>query len=163
TLPKVSIIDDLVFTGTRTGWMIGDYKHLYRTSDGGISWQETIKGKGNLNSICFSDLQHGWVSGQHGVIYNTSDGGDSWNTQTSSTRENLDQILFVDVRHGWAIGGSAAGSLLDWEPMFLVTKNGGETWTRIKSAPPLRAIAFVDGRHGWGVGLGNRIYHTSDG
>lgn len=164
TLPYASTLTDLVFTGPLTGWMIANHNYLYRTRDGGATWQLSLKVEANLTSICFSDVQHGWVAGWHGIIFNTADGGASWRAQHSGTQYDFKKIQFVDALYGWAIGGKFIGHPLDkWMPVFVATDDGGRTW---KSMSPSRlpdVFQFVNEREGWGVDAENNILQTTDG
>jgi photosystem II stability/assembly factor-like uncharacterized protein len=54
-----------------------------------------------------------------GKLYRTTDGANSW-TLVSSTSRAVHSFFFVDASNGYAVGD---GSL------FLVTKDGGATWT----------------------------------
>ena len=59
---------------------------LWRTEDGGESWQDVylngqtsrlLNDRKGFNAICFSNEQIGWVVGE-GMIIHTNDGGKTW-------------------------------------------------------------------------------------
>lgn len=163
TLPFAQTITELTFTGPETAWLIANYKYLYRTDDGGSTWQRFLKGRTNLTSICFSDAKQGWAAGWHGIIYHTADGGASWQEQVSGTELDLEKILFVDALHGWAMGGKArVEANLQWTPVLLTTLDGGRRWKTVNPCPTLRGIAFVDQYRGWGINSED-IFHTTNG
>jgi len=170
-LPSVrNEVSDLLFTSARTGWMIGDWWYLYRTTDGGINWQkiwlderlQKAQNPTRLNSIFFADEEHGWVAGAGGLIYRTADGGMNWRKQNSGTKINLKKIQFVDTSHGWAIGNDSG---FDGAAILIATKNGGLNWKTLsqRSMPSLKDFTFVTAAKGWGINQQGDVVHTNDG
>jgi photosystem II stability/assembly factor-like uncharacterized protein len=170
-LPSVrNEVSDLLFTSPRTGWMIGDWWYLYRTTDGGINWEKIwmderlrkAKNPTRLNSIFFADEEHGWVAGASGLIYNTTDGGTKWRKQYSGTKINLKKIQFVDASHGWAIGNDSG---LAGETILIATKNGGLNWKTLSrgSTLSLKDFTFVTASKGWGINQHGDVVHTNNG
>ncbi len=56
-----------------------DSGHVYRTTDGGASWQAVLSSaQHGFSGVWFTDTLHGSVTGNDGSIRVTSNGGDSW-------------------------------------------------------------------------------------
>jgi photosystem II stability/assembly factor-like uncharacterized protein len=63
------------FTSPQTGWIIGERGMMYRTTDGGYTWQEhgSIT-KASLYGLSFPNMAHGWASGEKGTIVQLTTG-----------------------------------------------------------------------------------------
>src|SRR5690606_13949761 len=57
-------LHDVQFVGQRRGWAVGDRGVIWRTDDGGESWQRLASGVDcPLRSVCFLTDRVGWVVG----------------------------------------------------------------------------------------------------
>src|SRR5205823_5349016 len=75
TIPGVQSVSEVHFVTPDVGWMT-DLRSLYRTLDGGNSWQKVeIRDKADVHTVYFSDIQNGWVGGWKGEIYHTTNAG----------------------------------------------------------------------------------------
>ena len=60
---------DIFFTDTQTGWVVGDGGNIYKSTDGGVTWNpETTAIQTDLNAIYMVSNTKGWVVGEEGVI-----------------------------------------------------------------------------------------------
>ena len=106
--PKCYLNSNAVaFTDSRNGWIAGS--DLYRTKDGGASWQKTdfqVSSRGGLQAVQFIDARNGWVTGDNGVLANTTDGGDHWLAVDSGELGLLRGVSCPNLQHGWIAGDS---------------------------------------------------------
>jgi photosystem II stability/assembly factor-like uncharacterized protein len=151
---------------------------LYRTSDGGQSWQSVgtaMPDWGFPAAMDFVDRTHGWLfMKQDGTLetpgsdlvafYGTTDGGASWNklsqTDTSGLAGHLPQAcsklnpVFLDASTGWIPGSCGAGG-----GYFLyMTRDGGRNWAAVALRMPtagsltcdcgIESLRFWDNQHG---------------
>jgi photosystem II stability/assembly factor-like uncharacterized protein len=166
------VLYDIQFLDTRTGWVVGEFGKIYRTTDGGQSWSEqeqSLLGEEVMDildiptffGIRMVDAQHGMVAGLDGKIARTEDGV-NWKFQKMKLDYPIVDPLFNPVVFpdgtGWAVG--AAGEIVrrgtpdgEWQR----TKLGMEvlTW--------LRGMSWLDQQNGWIVGGFGMILHTKDG
>ena len=182
-------VDDMAFVSPRVGFVAGDPSPvhygptmIYRTTDGGRSWQPvwTCKAKVamggvtrsfgcNIGQIQFPSPNVGYAvakdwcvgmgCGAPPLIVKTTDGGETWNIMTGPgdlEKDWVTGIFFLDEQTGFARLGSAK---------LHMTTDGGTTWRGIVASPG-SAIQFADPLVGWGVELGwseLRFSYTTDG
>lgn len=74
--PTISPLMSVKFVDTQTGWAVGGYGTILKTTNGGLNWLpmygDTL---GWLKSINFIDSQTGWITGFSGAILKTTNGG----------------------------------------------------------------------------------------
>jgi photosystem II stability/assembly factor-like uncharacterized protein len=99
------------------------------------------------------------VVGERGHVLLSDDQGRSWRQAKSvPTTAMLTAVFFIDARRGWAVGH---------DEIVLLTKDGGESWTKTHFAPekerPLLDVWFQDPLHGLAVGAYSAYLVTGDG
>jgi photosystem II stability/assembly factor-like uncharacterized protein len=87
----------------------------------------SVEGVGS--SIFAAGNLHTLATTLYGVLLMSGDGGKTW-TEPNPRVEGaaLDQVQFPDFQHGWASG--VTEEPLTRDPFFLVTADGGKTWSR---------------------------------
>ncbi|MBD3377274.1 M20/M25/M40 family metallo-hydrolase [candidate division KSB1 bacterium] len=142
-------INDLLFIDSMHGWAAGSIGRLYRTIDGGKTWQTMASGEQDyLDGLFFVDSATGWVIsfkeyGNNSRILHTRDAGDTWTVQYSSPHP-LEELIFISPDSGFAIGNN--GTLAK-------TIDKGETWTTSDLGNYMfEDIQFVDSRTGFIIG-----------
>ncbi len=84
-------LHSIYFLNALKGFAGADSAIVYKTNDGGFTWESYIDYTGvpyqyrtSLHSVCFTDEQNGFFCGGNnfarGIIYHTHDGGNKWNT-----------------------------------------------------------------------------------
>jgi len=166
----------------RVAWTSGSASTVLRTEDGGASWKKITVTSDTLDfrDVDAIDEKTAYVlsigNGNTSRIYKTTDGGVTWALQfrNEDPKRFLDAMSFWDADHGLVIGDSIDGRF-----DILMTKNGGESWTRVPPdiLPPALEnegafaasgtnIAVYGKKYAW-IGLGSatraRVLHTRDG
>lgn len=192
TAPYPGKQDDIYFVNESTGWYINGDGRIYKTSDGGASWQLQLEQKGTFfRCIAFMDSLRGFA-GTVGTdyfpnvtdtipLYKTLDGGKTWSPvyykgPIVKGLCAIDIIKEAYINHGkldykyhiFAVGrvGSPA--------MMLVSHNGGETFTSHDmnaDASMLFDIKMFNKNEGFACAASNAdvaqsnalILHTKDG
>ena len=79
-------LTSVFFTDANTGYIAGN-EAIFKTIDGGETWNESFEG--GFNSICFTDTNIGFAVGGNGKIIKTIDGGELWIELSSGTTGEL--------------------------------------------------------------------------
>jgi photosystem II stability/assembly factor-like uncharacterized protein len=156
---RIDAIDDVAFVDPRHGW-VAAYNcgaaavYVYRTSDGGRSWQSLGKPAshscgGGPTFLSFVDDRHGWMepvspNGPAGVLLRTTDGGRTWAQLASGPQGQvrppalpcLAPIRFVSVSLGWMARCPGGG--------VFSTIDAGRRWSRAAIRIPHRSDARFD-------------------
>jgi photosystem II stability/assembly factor-like uncharacterized protein len=138
----------------QTCWVLGYEKLLFKTTDGGESWEELNI---NVNShdivdIFFINESIGFCCYQG--IFKTIDGGETWTKKpTSHDYSDFHCIYFLTDSIGWAAGGT-----------IYKTEDGGETWKFQKTASQNEeSCYFINENKGWIFNLSDPHYITFNG
>jgi photosystem II stability/assembly factor-like uncharacterized protein len=155
---------DLSFPTSDVGFLLLTDGGLLRTTDGGRSFstRSVPGGGGSITAIAFRNPDEGLATTSAGDVFRTTNGGSSWTREFDGDR-GLQGVRFTDTQ---AVAVGDAGT-------FLVSADGGDTWTRPASdpgAPTPPDTAFTDVRCASatvclvGAGFfGGEVYRTVDG
>ncbi|MBS1912580.1 MAG: choice-of-anchor D domain-containing protein [Bacteroidetes bacterium] len=144
------------------GGVAGANGRLYRTVDGGVTWnQVALPGAPTaINDIHFVDANNGEIVGDGLYVAVTKDAGVTWALRSLTTTVwagggDVTAVYFKDAANGFAVGkapGAGTGAKL------ARTADTGKTWTNIalNAAPAnnLYDIDFFDANKGVVVGTG---------
>lgn len=147
------------FVDPDEGWVVGGFGTIFRTDDGGQTWQPQVsKTTEMLYDVDFVDDDRGWVVGRSGTILHTDDGGRTWAAQQSGVgvEKHLFAVDFADAQHGVAVG--------DWG-VVLTTSDGGRTWENhsLDNDVILNDVSMVDASTGYIAGEIGTVLKTTDG
>jgi len=133
------------FTDALHGCACTSLGEVYRTTDGGISWNYQVGAPNPLYSIRFADPAKGCVVGANGYLMMTSDSGITWTPVSTGTSYDLRSVDFASDSLGCAVG--YGGTLV-------VTNNAGSSWfpQTSNTTQNLRGAHFLDPNHGFVVG-----------
>ena len=102
------------FITPEVGYIVGFAGSIWKTTDGGSSWQCLRNGNeigidGEFTNVCFATATHGYICGTHGLLWETTDGAKTWREV-----RNLPNItfhtLYLQGEKGWVAG--ANGTLI---------------------------------------------------
>ena len=151
----------LHFPSAQTGYVLYSQNLIFKTSDGGDTWQIIDKFNDiSLYNIYFIDENIGFVTGDNS-IFKTVDGGLSWIETALPILDKYSRILgiyFIDQNTGFAGGPSG---------LLLTSSDGGNSWQKydFSDVSPQYAIEnfkFLDQQQGFFYTI-KEIYHTQDG
>lgn len=125
---------------------------LFRTGDGGLTWQQSTLPGSEIRGIDFIDAYTGWLTVdvlKNGKFteedfYHSIDGGQSWTKIAISSPATNNQPgalpfanadnhpIFINATTGWITGASYVSD----NPRLYITRDGGRTWHQQLLPPP---------------------------
>lgn len=117
------------FVSENTGWRVGEYGTIEKTTDGGRTWKNKLSGTQiKFWDVYFVNRRFGWACGDSNTIVFTTDSGDSWEkiNPVESNGKIFLSICFTDERNGWTCNNNGE---------IFKSDNGGENWTLTKKLP----------------------------
>jgi photosystem II stability/assembly factor-like uncharacterized protein len=163
-------VQGIHFINPDTGWAVGWARLVYKTVDGGRTWQPQPLPRVapvNFYGVLFLNSQEGWVYGAGiyypgpGVILHTTDGGQNWQEQVNPDPDNT---LFAAAKVGnevWIAGGNNEP---DWKGLLLRSTNHGQTWvkTDLSQYGGFVGITVLSPTHIWLTGCMGTLLESQD-
>lgn len=127
---------------------VSDTTPLYRTRDGGATWQPVDTGAATIKGVCAIDVvvseriyqgklvprtvihAAGRVGGPAGIL-RSIDGGETWTVIDMGDRIGMiTDIKFFNENTGYLFGATSA-QIGEAEGVILLTRDGGKTWREV--------------------------------
>jgi photosystem II stability/assembly factor-like uncharacterized protein len=122
--------EDVFFLDEYTGWVCNLAGQIWKTTNGGASWDLQLDIPEAFRSITFVDSQRGWAGSVFNVnlLWETFDGGENWGVVPSIPEPRPAGICAL-----WPIDSNVIYGCGKYSgPASLIkTVNGGTTWTTI--------------------------------
>ena len=154
--------DDIFFVTPQLGFYVNGHGKIFRSEDGGTSWQLTLSQPGTyFRAIGMVDAWHGFA-GNLGTdyfpgvtdaqpLYETVDSGKSWHAVEGLPGTPVKGICAIDVLHTRFINAGVlasrtvihAGGRVGGPAYLLRSLDGGEHWTNIDMNPYVAMIVDV--------------------
>jgi photosystem II stability/assembly factor-like uncharacterized protein len=126
-------IHTVYFINADTGWIAGEIKTIYATTDGGDSWtiQNMPDWEGNFSfhDIYFYDAMHGCAVGgviqgdEKMIIFTTDNGGADWTEILPEDYGVLHRVQFIDEMTVWTCD--------QHDGRLYKSLDGGYTWSEV--------------------------------
>lgn len=150
------------FINENTGWICGSGSLIFKTTNGGISFDSVNIPVGYLFDIYFRNANEGLVCGEAATMYKTIDGGLNWQeipmVPMGLPLSNLYRLTFVNSNTGYTQG--------IYTNKVFKTTNFGSNWDSIASvqgAGDTYTICFPNELTGWCAGSDGLIFKTTNG
>lgn len=108
------------FPTAQTGYVVGEYGAVYKTTNGGADWRQCRAGtsvfanpEALLRDVAFVDEAEGFLVGTGGTVFWTTDGGQQWR-RVSNLPSTLD-YQGITIANGWAYLYSTQGTIVGLE------------------------------------------------
>ncbi|MCB0718507.1 MAG: T9SS type A sorting domain-containing protein [Bacteroidetes bacterium] len=133
--PVTSRFNDAFFRSDRLGWIVNGDGEIFRTTDGGSSWNlQFVQSDAHFRSVAFLTDQHGFAGnvgpGEFGatdpnLLYETTDGGATWLPVSAISGPAPGGICGMYVVNDTTI---VAVGRVRGPAFFLRTTDAGRTW-----------------------------------
>ena len=162
--PQGNTLNAMDFVNDNTGYSVGNYGTVLKTTDNGVSWNNLNSGVSvQLLSVDFPDLNTGYIGGVNQVFRKTTDGGITWSDigLPAFTNSNVLDIKFTNAGTGYVLG------FFLFESRIWKTTDGGLNWATqtTDGANYLNNLYFLNENTGFGSGgsFGGEIIKTTNG
>lgn len=108
------------------------YNRIYKTTDGGITWNITFEKTQSIKSFQFLNENVGYFVGDNAMMYKTIDGGTTWE-QLTIPYEYYTLVKFYNTSLGY---------ITDDNGNLYRTTDGGMTWQNLTTAYNILSIDF---------------------
>ena len=161
------------FPSDQEGWMVGELGRIFRTRDGGVTWeQQDAHTKRPFLAMSCLDPKTAWIAGKEGIVYATKDAGTTWTEQNTGSQRHVFALEFPTAQRGHGAG--------DYGTM-IHTEDGGATWTTMRVGEDVKlpesaldtgvepgdvnlyGLSFGDPDHAWQVGEFGVVLASQDG
>lgn len=156
---SAGVLYGLTFVNATTGWAVGQFGTVIKTTDAGKTWVPQVSGVDPaipLLAVSFADTNNGWVVGDGGAIIHTTDGGSHWFPQTPPVPNNFLAVFAVSPSVAWISGYNTIARTL----------NGGQTWQTESFVTTLptsfSGLYFLDADNGWAGGFSGIFRRSLD-
>ncbi len=170
--PTGNDILNVKFIDENTGWFVGNYGTIFKTTDGGLTWfTQNTKYTCDFTAIDPVDANNIWVIGYgYDTVYVendpsfkilfSADGGKHWDLKLSGAKYFCDStcrkfgyiedIDFIDETTGYVVGDSG---------LILKTTNAGTSWELQEQSKDynFKSVQFFDPIKGYVAGGGGYI------
>lgn len=139
----------------RNPWTHTESGNLYRTRDGGLTWEIIRDTHGPADAISFPDTAIGYAVGGNGSLLKTVNGGLSWLPSAVFALSDVMSTWFPTRTTGVAVGFG-----------IFKTQDGGGSWRRVPVAghptglPYLQAVQFIDPATAIAAGSDGKMFKT---
>ena len=140
----------LVFTHPQIAVGLGHTSGLYRSLDGGRTWQTSVAGRGARFWDITRIVDHAVMAVGDGVLWRSDDAGAHWDQRPLPSSCQARWVRFDPTGRRGTVG-CADGSLLE-------SSDAGHTW-RVGDMPPtaLRPVAWLNGKR-WALSDDGRLF-----
>ncbi|OXI92713.1 glycosyl hydrolase [Burkholderia sp. AU33803] len=133
SVPVSSTLTSVSFIDARTGWAVGHWGAILKTTDGGETWevQRLVTSEDRpLFGVHFIDANHGVAVGLWSLILVTDDGGKTWTKKEAvlpnGKKSDLNLFGLFSNGNGEIFATAEKGQLL-------ISRDRGNTWESVET------------------------------
>jgi photosystem II stability/assembly factor-like uncharacterized protein len=134
TSGTLNYLYDVHFPVIDTGYVVGGYGTILKTTNGGTSWTSINIGvTHDIRTAHFFDSKTGIIAGDSSVFMKTTDGGLNWTYHTVPLPVGATGTVINDIHFPTPNVGYAGAKLLPSGGVIFKTTNGGDSWDTLST------------------------------
>jgi photosystem II stability/assembly factor-like uncharacterized protein len=110
------------FLDSKRGFVSGVLGRIWRTLDGGVTWEMKQIADDTIYQVQFFNENIGYAAGKKGSIFVTNDGGDTWQYKDTGFNETLRALVVLSETTALVAGDGG---------LMLRTDDEGKSWKKI--------------------------------
>ncbi len=148
-------ISKCFFLDVNTGFAVGSFSMIYKTTNGAASWSSYPVSANSLNSVVFTDSQTGYACGSNSpqVVLKTTNAGANWTQVFSATGSSFLNLYFTSGTTGFL---AAKG--------IYKTTDAGQSWIQKLPANQIyfMQVFFPSANTGYAASQFGRLFKSTD-
>lgn len=133
--PTGNAVSRLFFSNADTGWRVGELGEIFKTVDGGRTWQQLRTGiDAAIQDLAVIDAQNLLAVGAYGALLRSSDGGVNWQLSRLSAPTHAWTVLSIDYAKDQRL------ILSDGSRIYGST-DGGQNWHQAARSTQMAVLA----------------------
>ena len=151
-----STINDIFFTDANNGSLVLDLGRIYRTTNGGVNWEQTLGVPLSGRAITFINGK-GFMTAAGGRIFRSTNNGAAWNPVVNNVITNIS---------GLTIAAPQVSYMVAEDRIVYKSTDGGNSWSLFPTPVGMdwtNNIAFADANTGIIVGSNPNMKRTTNG
>lgn len=161
---------DVQFLDVNTGFVVSSSGYIYRTTNGGTSWEQspylygwtTTEGYSGNANLQFFDANTGYASRTSYNVVKITDfsNASGWTKLNSFSSSDYNNMHFSDTTNGWVVHDEVNGSNAYY------TSDAGSTWNRdtiFADNKDIKAVFMIDSDTIYATSAGSKVYKSMDG
>ncbi len=126
----------LDFIDENTGFLSNSSYEIFKTTDGGATWNGQDMGTGTFYEVKFSSALNGAAAGATGDVYTTTDGGTTWVPGNIGYTSNSN-VYGMDIQGSNILVAGQSG-------VMAASTNLGQSWLQISNAVTLNTLRYIN-------------------
>lgn len=161
SIPNNISFTSMYFLNANTGWFCGSNWQVFKTSDGGLTFDIFSIPLSIQFDIYFKNEMEGLLCGETAAMFRTTNGGLNWyviNVPVANQSADFRRFSFINENTGFVIGVQNS--------KLYRTTNFGISWdsvARIYGMDESYSLYFIDGNTGFSCGSFGLLYKTTNG
>ncbi len=145
----------VTFYDMNNGCIFSNNSRIYKTSNGGMNWNELSYIQASwLEDIFFVNQNTGYCVGNDGIVLKTTNSGQQWLLNNVISSSYLTSIYFINANTGW-IGSS-------FDRIFKTTDAGNNWFSQLNVSFNVDDILFVNQNKGFASGGYQKLLYTTN-
>ncbi|MDQ3022159.1 MAG: YCF48-related protein [Bacteroidota bacterium] len=150
-LPQGNDLVSVKFLNSKTGFTVGHYGIILKTTDGGNNWRQLNSPINDLFYSIHIFNDSSIIIGGSKFFYKSSNDGNSWTSHVvSNSTNNIAWLSITFLNESTGFAGGRVYTMYNTSGTIVKTTNGGNNWFTAKSTSyAVKSASFIDQNTGY--------------